>query len=160
MRAAIQVILLIGLGIWIATLAHQPLVRQKDAEIERVVNFLKEEEGGAEYHDEIVEKQRGAAMLGGEYENMGSDEDDLYHEAREQVVRAGKASASLLQRRLRIGYARAARLLDLLEEEGIIGPADGARPREILISSGGEASGFTEEEVPEVSGEEEPADRY
>ncbi|MEK7189308.1 MAG: DNA translocase FtsK 4TM domain-containing protein [Patescibacteria group bacterium] len=132
----------------------------EDAEIERVVNFLKEEEGGAEYHDEIVEKQRGATMLGGGYPEPGGDEDNLYHEAREQVVRAGKASASLLQRRLRIGYARAARLLDLLEEEGIIGPADGARPREILISSGGEASGFTEEEVPEVSGEEEPADRY
>jgi S-DNA-T family DNA segregation ATPase FtsK/SpoIIIE len=56
-------------------------------------------------------------------------------EAAEAVFRAGKASASMLQRRLRIGYARAARLLDLLEERGIIGPADGARPRDVLISS-------------------------
>ena len=48
-------------------------------------------------------------------------------------MRAKKASASLLQRRLRIGYARAARILDILEEQGIIGPADGAKPREILI---------------------------
>ena len=49
-------------------------------------------------------------------------------------MKAGKASASLLQRRLRVGYARAARILDLLEEMGIIGPAEGAKPREILIS--------------------------
>lgn len=48
------------------------------------------------------------------------------------MIKAGKASASYLQRRLRIGYARAARLLDLLEEQGIIGPGDGAKPREVL----------------------------
>jgi len=59
----------------------------------------------------------------------------MFDEAAEAVFRAGKASASMLQRRLRVGYARAARLLDLLEERGIIGPADGARPRDVLISS-------------------------
>jgi S-DNA-T family DNA segregation ATPase FtsK/SpoIIIE len=52
--------------------------------------------------------------------------------AKDEILRAGKASASLLQRRLKVGYARAARLLDLLEQEGFIGPADGAKPREIL----------------------------
>jgi len=61
------------------------------------------------------------------------EEDKLYPEAYEIVVKAGKASASLLQRRLRIGYARAARLLDLLEENGIIGPVDGAKPREVFV---------------------------
>jgi hypothetical protein len=64
----------------------------------------------------------------------GSDEDSdpLIPDAKEEIIRAGKASASLLQRRLKVGYARAARLLDLLEQEGFIGPGDGAKPREIL----------------------------
>lgn len=62
-----------------------------------------------------------------------TEEDELYPEAYETVVKAGKASASLLQRRLRIGYARAARLLDLLEENGIVGPVDGAKPREVFV---------------------------
>ena len=60
-------------------------------------------------------------------------EDELFDEAKEAVVKAGKASASLLQRKLRIGYARTARLLDILEQEGVIGPADGARPRDVLV---------------------------
>jgi S-DNA-T family DNA segregation ATPase FtsK/SpoIIIE len=51
------------------------------------------------------------------------------------VIDSGKASASLLQRRLRVGYARAARLIENMEEQGIIGPADGARPREVLVGS-------------------------
>lgn len=66
----------------------------------------------------------------GDYYNM---DDDLYEDAKNAVVEAGKATASLLQRRLQIGYARAARLLDILEEQGIIGPADGAKPRDVLI---------------------------
>lgn len=60
------------------------------------------------------------------------DEDDLYEAAKQAVIEAGRASTSYLQRRLRIGYSRAARLLDMLEERGVIGPADGASPREIL----------------------------
>lgn len=63
----------------------------------------------------------------------GGDDDDLYEEAKEVVVSAGKASTSYLQRKLRIGYSRAARLMDILEERGVIGPADGAKPREILV---------------------------
>ncbi len=59
------------------------------------------------------------------------DSDDLYEEAREEVIRAGKASASYLQRKLKVGYARAARLLDLLEERGVIGPGDGAKQRDV-----------------------------
>ncbi len=60
-------------------------------------------------------------------------EDPLYEEAKRMVIEARKASASLLQRRLRLGYARAARLIDMLEERGVVGPADGAKPREILL---------------------------
>ncbi|MEK7088264.1 MAG: DNA translocase FtsK [Patescibacteria group bacterium] len=60
------------------------------------------------------------------------NEDELYEQAREEVIRAGKASTSYLQRKLRIGYARAARLVDMLEERGVIGPGEGARPREVI----------------------------
>lgn len=66
----------------------------------------------------------------------GGGEDDLYDDALSVILDSNKASASLLQRRLRIGYARAARLLDLLEENGVVGPVNGAKPREILISNG------------------------
>jgi S-DNA-T family DNA segregation ATPase FtsK/SpoIIIE len=62
----------------------------------------------------------------------GGDDDDLYEEAREIVIQAGKASTSYIQRKLRVGYARAARLMDILEERGVIGPADGAKPRMVL----------------------------
>lgn len=61
------------------------------------------------------------------------DEDDLYQEAKDEVIRAGKASTSYLQRKLRIGYARAARLMDILEERGVIGAGEGAKPRDVLI---------------------------
>lgn len=62
-----------------------------------------------------------------------SVDDDMYQEALNMVRSRGSASASLLQHHLRVGYARAARLLDLLEEQGEIGPADGAKPRKVLI---------------------------
>src|SRR3989344_400147 len=67
----------------------------------------------------------------------GEAEDDLYEEAREIVIQAGKASTSYLQRKLRIGYARAARLMDILEENGVIGQGDGAKPRDVLIKPEG-----------------------
>ena len=68
--------------------------------------------------------------------NYDSNNDDsLYNDAIQVVIDSGKASASLLQRRLRVGYARAARLIESMEDQGIIGPADGARSREVLISS-------------------------
>ena len=65
----------------------------------------------------------------------GSDDDvgdDLYDDAKMAVIEAGKASTSYIQRKLRVGYSRAARLMDLLEENGVIGPQDGSRAREIL----------------------------
>ncbi len=61
------------------------------------------------------------------------DDDELYEEAVEVIRNAGKASASLLQRRLKVGYARAARLLDMMEERGVVGPGDGAKPRDVLL---------------------------
>jgi S-DNA-T family DNA segregation ATPase FtsK/SpoIIIE len=89
------------------------------------------------YNDEVLAQKvsLGGKSGGGGGGDFGEPDDDMFDEAAEAVFRAGKASASMLQRRLRVGYARAARLLDLLEERGIIGPADGARPRDVLISS-------------------------
>jgi S-DNA-T family DNA segregation ATPase FtsK/SpoIIIE len=74
----------------------------------------------------------------------GGDEDDLYEEARETVIRAGKASTSYLQRKLRVGYARAARLMDILEEKGVIGEGSGSKPRDVLIKPDGGANFETE----------------
>ena len=62
----------------------------------------------------------------------GGDDDEMYELAKEAILEAGKASTSYLQRKLKLGYARAARLMDMLEERGIIGPSDGAKPREVL----------------------------
>jgi len=63
------------------------------------------------------------------------DDDELYEEARMAVIQAKKASASYLQRKLKVGYARAARLLDMLEERGVIGPGEGAKPREVFTEA-------------------------
>ena len=101
-----------------------------EKEVRKVVDFIKEQAGAVLYNDQIVEKpQRGISSPG--FEGDSDDEDELLSEAMETVRAAGKASASLLQRRLKVGYARAARLLDILEDRGIIGPGDGAKPREV-----------------------------
>ncbi len=71
-----------------------------------------------------------------EEEDIG-EEDDMYEQARETVAETGKASTSFLQRKLGIGYSRAARLMDILEKRGVIGPANGAKPREVFGASGG-----------------------
>jgi S-DNA-T family DNA segregation ATPase FtsK/SpoIIIE len=108
-----------------------------DKEIQSVTDFLKRE-GNAEY-DQSIENYKAGGHGGGDGGDVDVD-DDLYNEAKETVIQAGKASASLLQRRLRIGYARAARLLDLMEANGAIGPADGSKPRDVLIDTYSEDS--------------------
>lgn len=107
-----------------------------DNEIRKIVRYIKENGGEPNYNENIVEKQkvRGFAGFGINGDGGGDEDDDLLEEVKEIVINMGKASASLLQRRLRIGYARAARLLDLLEDAGIIGPGQGAKPREVLIT--------------------------
>jgi len=102
-----------------------------DEEIQGVVRYLKER-AVPDYVSGVTEKQTGA--IGSGRWDAG-DDDPLLGEAESLVVQAGKASASLLQRRLRVGYARAARLLDLLEARGVIGPGDGAKPRDVLIGA-------------------------
>ncbi len=104
-----------------------------DLEIQRVVGFIKSKYEPADYDFTVTERPAGAATAwNGDGGSDSDDSDPLIPDAKEEIIRAGKASASLLQRRLKVGYARAARLLDLLEEEGFIGPGDGAKPREIL----------------------------
>ena len=104
-----------------------------DDEIKRVVDFLKNAcHHETEYQEEIVLKPGNNTGTSFDFNASGSD-DELFEEAKETVIRSGKASASLLQRRLRIGYARAARLIDLMETAGIVSAANGAKPRDILV---------------------------
>jgi len=113
---------------------HAPFVTEK--EIAAVVEFWKAQ-GLAEYQEQFLEppKEERDAVGGGNGENGedGEAEDDpLFGAAVRLVVEFGKASTSLLQRRLRIGYGRAAHLIDLMEQDGIVGAADGPKPREVL----------------------------
>lgn len=101
-----------------------------DEEIKGVANFLKGKEE-VTYNKEILEKKFEDTFLAG---GRSTPDDNMFEEAVETVILAKKASASLLQRRLRVGYARAARLLDLLEEKGVIGSQEGSRPRDVLIT--------------------------
>ena len=109
----------------------------KDAyadELQDEINFSAENTGNAIF----------SSGLGGE-DDFGGDDDELYEEAKATVTGAGKASTSFLQRKLRIGYARAARLMDMLEERGIIGAGSGAKPREVISTGGyGEERFLTE----------------
>ena len=95
-----------------------------------------ESQGLAEYEEKFLEApkdERGVAANQGDAGEAGEDEDDpIYEDAVRLVIEFGKASTSLLQRRLRIGYGRAAHLIDLMERDGIVGAADGPKPREVL----------------------------
>jgi len=110
-----------------------------EEEVNKLVEFIvkqsgveKEENGLSEDLQGFIEGTPPSGSI--DFEGVdGEEEDELYSDAYDVVVKAKKASASLLQRRLRIGYARAARLLDILEEKGIVGPVNGAKPREVFI---------------------------
>lgn len=102
-------------------------------EVERVTNRIKLAVE-PDYDDSITSTQTAAQRLSGIPDSDQSmDDDELYEQAFELVQETRKASASLFQRRLKVGYARAARLVDLLEQNGVVGPADGAKPRRILV---------------------------
>jgi S-DNA-T family DNA segregation ATPase FtsK/SpoIIIE len=111
---------------------HAPFVTEK--EIAAVVEFWKAQ-GAAEYEQKFLEvpKEERESSAGGEGGEVdGDDNDPLFNDAVRLVIEFGKASTSLLQRRLRIGYGRAAHLIDLMERDGIVGAADGPKPREVL----------------------------
>lgn len=103
-----------------------------ESEIEKIVGFLKREEA-PDYNYAVLEKEKMGSIFDGAVDT--GDSDPMLVEAAQIVIQAGRASTSLLQRRLKIGYGRAARILDILEENGVIGPPDGSRPREILVDS-------------------------
>jgi S-DNA-T family DNA segregation ATPase FtsK/SpoIIIE len=117
-----------------------------EGEVKKVVSYIKSHNAGdlssidfggsgtsspAEANDVI-------GLVNGSFDDDDID-DDLYEDARTAVEEAGRASTSYLQRKLKIGYSRAARLMDVLEEHGVIGPADGSKPREILTRNGSAA---------------------
>jgi len=111
---------------------HAPFVTEK--EIAAVVEFWRAQ-GTAEYEQKFLEapKEEREAGEPGTEGGAGEDENDpLYNDAVRLVIEFGKASTSLLQRRLRVGYGRAAHLIDLMERDGIVGAADGPKPREVL----------------------------
>jgi S-DNA-T family DNA segregation ATPase FtsK/SpoIIIE len=105
-----------------------------EGEVKKVVKYLADA-----YKDEVSEEitltsgsiSADKSIFESSLED-GEDDDEMYEEARACVIEAGKASTSYLQRKLKLGYARAARLMDVLEERGVIGPGDGAKPREVL----------------------------
>lgn len=112
-----------------------------EEEVNKLVTFIikesgveKEENGLSEDLHEFIEGSPSSGSIS--FEGLDrAEEDELYSDAYDIVVQAEKASASLLQRRLRIGYSRAARLLDILEEKGVIGPVNGAKPREVFVKA-------------------------
>ena len=106
-----------------------------DQEVIKITDYLRMQ-SAPQYNDDIISQPVQLNGKGGVVMDFSSDEnDDMFKDAVRVVIDSKKASTSLLQRRLRVGYARAARIMEEMEEQGIIGPADGARPREVLISS-------------------------
>lgn len=105
-----------------------------DKEVNDVIEFIKSNSNAGEYSAEIESALERAASDPGKGGGADPDDDDLLPDAIECVVRAQQASVSMLQRRFRIGYNRAARLIDIMEERGIVSPADGSRPRKVNMS--------------------------
>jgi S-DNA-T family DNA segregation ATPase FtsK/SpoIIIE len=104
-----------------------------DSELHAVIDFVKAEAAEGSYNEEIINAMDrvGSNNMGAQDSDNG---DDLFMDALETVVNAESCSVSMLQRRFRIGYNRAARLVDMMEERGMVGPADGARPRKVLMT--------------------------
>ena len=103
-----------------------------EEEIQKVVNYVCEQQK-AQYDHSLTEAKNDSESYNDGYESEDDYEDPLYNEIVDYVIQAGKVSASLIQRKYRLGYNRAARIIDLLEQRGIIGPQNGTKPREVLI---------------------------
>ncbi|HEX6201647.1 MAG TPA: DNA translocase FtsK, partial [Thermoanaerobaculia bacterium] len=102
-----------------------------EQETAALVRWLKRHQGPPDYDPKLLEPLEGERGAGGDGEDS---DDDLYDEAARLVVSEGMGSASFLQRRLRVGFSRASRLIDLMERDGILGPPQGSKPREVLVA--------------------------
>ncbi len=144
---------LLGSGDMLFSTADMPKPKRiqgaliESEEVQKVTDFLRSQRP-PQYNDEIISQPVQLHGRGGSVEVDTADE-PIFRDAVRVVVEAHKASTSLLQRRLRIGYGKAARLIESMEEQGIIGPADGSRPREVLVSSVDEVFGEHESSQPE-----------
>lgn len=120
-----------------------------DDEIKRIIDFTVEQQK-AQYDESLMNLDAADHNVGNasgqEFGDAANDDDPLYDDVVQFVIENQKASASLLQRRFKLGYNRAARIIDLLEERGIIGPANGSKPREVLVQLGGEEEAESSEE--------------
>ena len=108
-----------------------------DDELKRVVGYLKNQEGALTFDSLDLsgnEEKTSDVFMGMSLDDDSAD-DDLYDEAKQIVIRDRKASTSYLQRKLGVGYSRAAKLIDILEEKGIIGPGQGSKPRDVLVEA-------------------------
>ncbi len=140
---------LLGQGDMLLMTANMPKPKRvqaahiSDGETIKVNDFLRQQRP-PQYDEEVVSQpvQIGKGGVVSDFGGQDAD-DDLWHDAVQVVIEGRKASTSLLQRRLRVGYARAARLIEAMEEQGIVGHADGSRPREVLVSSMDEVFGGT-----------------
>lgn len=139
---------LLGQGDMLMTLADSPKPRRiqgaliGDEETTKVIDFIRMQRP-PQYDDEVVSQPvqlNGKGGIVADYGGQDAD-DDMFKDAVKVVIDNRKASTSLLQRRLRIGYGRAARLIETMEEQGIVGAADGSRPREVLVRSTDEVFG-------------------
>lgn len=104
-----------------------------EKEVNKVVEFFRNSPIKTQYQEEVLNMPASAMKKGGRLSGSDEGRDDLFEDALRLVCQHDKASASLLQRRLSVGYARAARILDQLEMAGVIGPAEGSKPRDVLV---------------------------
>ena len=147
---------LIGKGDMLFSSASMPTPKRiqgsfiSEKEIKKIVSEIKRQSGEPLYVDGIIEKQKvsGSFAMGMTGGSGSDDADDKLDEAREVIVTSGKASATMLQRHLGVGYARAAKILDILEEQGVIGPSQGSKPREVLITKEQLQSGMAMSAMP------------
>ena len=155
---------LLGMGDMLFSTSDMPKPKRvqgafiSDDETVKVCEFLRAQRP-PQYDDEVVSQLVQFNGKGGvvfDSKSGGSDaDDDMFRDAVKAVIEGGKASTSYLQRRLRIGYSRAARIIEEMEERGIVGPADGAKPRNVLVSSlddvfgGNESGGEIYDDMPD-----------
>lgn len=147
---------LLGQGDMLLSTSNMPKPKRvqaafiSDAETSKVNDFIREQRA-PQYDDEVVSQpvQIGKGGVVAEY-NSNDIDDDLWRDAVQVVIEGKKASTSLLQRRLRVGYARAARLIETMEEKGIVSAASGSKPRHVLISSLNELDGAAMSPEPDV----------